>query len=470
MRRKTPQPPINKLTIDGIAQKGKGVGRTEEGQVVFVKGAIPGDVVDVSVQKKRRRHLEGVVAAFDTESPDRTAPTCSHFGVCGGCTWQQMHYDAQLRHKQEEVNNALTRIGNVSIATTLPIIGCKETFGYRNKMEFSFSAKRWLTAEEINGENTIDDRTALGFHIPGMWDKIVDIEYCHIQPEIPNQIRNEVKRFAREHSLSFYDARAKEGFLRSLMLRTTSTGETMVVIQFFHEDEEARLMLLDHLIATFPSLTSLQYIINEKANDSIYDQKVYCYHGSAYITEHMGELAFQITPKAFYQTNPTQAAVLYAKALELIDIKKTDLVYDLYTGLGTIAQYIAHACKKVVGVESVPDAIDAARKNAKRNTIDNATFEVGDMRKVFTSAFVKKHGNPDAIIVDPPRDGMHKDVINQLLEIKSPKILYISCNPATQARDIELLKEAYDAQISQAVDMFPHTQHIENIVLLTSKK
>ncbi|MDA0779290.1 MAG: 23S rRNA (uracil(1939)-C(5))-methyltransferase RlmD [Bacteroidetes bacterium] len=470
MRRNKTIPPIEKLSIDGIAKKGKGVGRTEEGQVVFVQGAIPGDIIDVTIQKKRRRHLEGKIAKIHKESADRILPKCSHFGTCGGCTWQHMHYDAQLRHKQQEVIDALERIGGVDVPEYAPIIGCENIFGYRNKMEFSFSARRWLTAEEISGDKIVADRSALGFHIPGMWDKIVDISHCHIQPELPNTIRNEVKAYARKNELSFFDARDKVGFLRSLMLRTTLSGEIMVVIQFFHEDSEAREGLLNHLITTFPNITSLQYIINEKANDTIYDQEIHHYKGTPYITEKMGNLAFRITPKAFYQTNPAQAEVLYTEALALAELKKSDVVYDLYTGLGTIAQFVANSCEKVIGIESVPDAITAAKENAKRNNITNTKFEVGDMRKVFTDDFVARHGKADVIITDPPRDGMHKEVINQLLELKTSKILYISCNPQTQARDLALLNDVYKVIISQAVDMFPHTQHVENIVLLELRK
>lgn len=469
MPRKKPHPPIAALPIHGIAQKGKGVGRTQDGQVVFVQGAIPEDVVDVQVQKKRRRHLEGKVAAIVKASPNRIEPKCQHFGLCGGCSWQHMSYQAQLKYKQSQVEEAMNRIGGLENIAYAPILGCAETYSYRNKMEFSFSARRWLSFEEINGETEISDRTALGFHIPGMWDKIVDIEYCHIQPELPNRIRNEVKVYARANGLSFYDARDKEGFLRSLMLRSTRAGEIMVVIQFFYEDKKAQQGLLDYLKENFPEITSLQYIINEKANDSIYDQEVHCYSGVPFITEYMGKLAFRITAKAFYQTNPTQAEVLYKKGLELAALKPTDIVYDLYTGLGAIAQYIAHACKKVIGVESVGDAVVAAIENAKRNSIENVHFEVGDMRKVFTDEFVSKHQMPDVIITDPPRDGMHPAVIEQLIKIKAPKILYISCNPATQARDLELLKNDYSVEISQAVDMFPHTQHVENIVLLTNR-
>jgi len=470
MRKHKPIPPIEKLIIDGIAKKGKGVGRTKEGQVVFVQGAIPGDVVNVTVQKKKKRHLEGRVTHFHQESADRINPKCSHFGTCGGCSWQHMKYEAQLVHKQQEVTDAMNRIGGVEVPSYAPILGCEDTYGYRNKMEFSFSARRWLTAEEISGDKEIKDKTALGFHIPGMWDKIIDVEHCHLQSEFPNNIRNEVKSYARKNGLSFFDAREKSGFLRSLMLRNTHAGETMVVIQFFFEDIEERESLLNHLITVFPEITSLQYIINEKANDSIYDQEIICYHGAPYITEHMGNLIYQITPKAFYQTNPAQAEVLYAKALELAELQQSDVVYDLYTGLGTIAQYVAHTCEKVVGVDSVFEAIVAAKENATRNKITNATFEAGDMRKIFTDDFVARHGKPDVIILDPPRDGMHKDVIAQLRKVKSPKILYISCNPQTQARDLMLLCEDYDIVISQAVDMFPHTQHVENIVLLNIKK
>ena len=467
VRRNRPNPPIEKLTINGIAQKGKGVGRTPEGQVVFVKDAIPGDIVSVTVQKKRRRHLEGKVSNIIKASPDRIEAVCDHFGVCGGCSWQHMSYEAQLRHKQTEVNEALARIGGLENVNYAPIIRCEETFGYRNKMEFSFSARRWLSFEEINGDNKIEDRTALGFHIPGLWDKIVDIEHCHIQPNLPNKIRNEIRNYARENKLSFYDAREQEGFLRSLMLRTTLSGELMVVIQFFHEDKAAQTGLLTYLKETFPEITSLQFIINKKGNDTIYDQEIHCFSGTEYITEKMGDLSFRITPKAFYQTNPAQAEVLYAKALEMAQLKPTDVVYDLYTGLGTIAQYVAHACKKIVGVESIPDAIVAAKENAKRNKIDNATFEVGDMRKLFNDSFVKRYKTPDVIITDPPRVGMHKSVVEQLLKVNPSKILYISCNYSTQARDLAILKAAYKVELSQAVDMFPHTQHVENIVLLS---
>lgn len=470
MPKKKTHSTIHNVHIHGIAQKGKGVGRTQDGQVVFVQGAIPGDLVDVSIFKKRRRHLEGKATHFHQESPDRISPICTHFGTCGGCTWQHMSYTAQLKHKQQEVIDALQRIGGIDVTHQAPILGCADTFGYRNKMEFSFSAQRWLSNEEIHAEEVVTERTALGFHIPGMWDKIVDIDYCHLQSELPNAIRNEIKRYAREKKLSFFDTKKQEGFLRSLMLRTTIIGEIMVVLQFYYEDEKARIDLLAHLVKVFPIITSLQYIINEKQNDSIYDQEVHCYYGKPFITEQMGELDFQITPKSFYQTNPIQAKVLYAKALELAEIKKTDVVYDLYTGLGTIAQFVAKYCEKVIGVESVPEAIVAAKENAKRNDIKNVFFEVGDMRNVFTDDFVDRHGPADVIIVDPPRDGMHHDVIKQLLKIKSSKILYISCNPSTQARDLTLLKELYSVSISQAVDMFPHTQHVENIVLLNRNK
>ena len=467
MRKNKPQPTIEKLTVEGIAQKGRGVGRTPDGQVVFVKGAIPGDIVGVTVQKRRRRHLEGKVSNIIKASPDRIEAVCDHFGVCGGCSWQHMSYEAQLRHKQTEINEAMRRIAGLENIKYAPIIGCEETFGYRNKMEFSFSARRWLNFKEINGNNKIKDRTALGFHIPGMWDKVVDIEHCHIQPNLPNKIRNEIKKYARKNNLSFYDTKEQEGFLRSLILRTTLSGELMVVIQFFYNDKAAQTSLLTHLKESFPEITSLQYIINEKANDTIYDQEIHCFSGTSYIKEKMSNLTFRITPKAFYQTNPAQAEVLYAKVLEMAQLKPTDVVYDLYTGLGTIAQYVAHACKKVVGVESVPEAILAAKENAKRNKIFNVAFEVGDMRKVFNDNLINQYNKPDIIITDPPRDGMHKDIIKQLLKIMPDKILYISCNPSTQARDLSILKNVYEVKLSQAVDMFPHTQHVENIVFLS---
>ena len=469
-RKRKIHPILNRVHIEGIAQKGKAVGRTPEGAVIFVSDAIPGDVVDIQVLKKRRNFWEGKAVHYHTLSNDRIKPKCSHFGECGGCKWQHMKYEAQLLHKQKEVIEALTHIGHLNFPHPHPIIGCDETYHYRNKMEFSFSNNRWLSHEEIQDKDMVVERNGLGFHKPGMWDKIVDIEECHLQGFPSNEIRNEIKRYALKHQLEFYDPRNKNGFLRSLMIRISSLGEVMVVIQFFREQAKDRMALLDHLLQTFPKITSLQYIINNKGNDSIYDQKIICYNNRDFITEQMGALYFQITAKSFYQTNSHQAKVLYDVVKDFAGLSGNERVYDLYTGLGTIAQYVAHNAKHVIGIESVPDAIVAARYNAKKNKINNTTFEIGDMKKVFNPEFITKYGHPDVVIADPPRDGMHKDVTDQLLQLNAKRIVYVSCNPSTQARDLAILSSQYAIQKVQPVDMFPHTQHVENVVLLNRKE
>lgn len=461
-RRKTFE---NVAVIDAGA-KGKSVGKAPDGRVIFLTNAVPGDVVDVMTTKKRKAYFEGVATKFHTLSDKRTEPICEHFGVCGGCKWQHMGYEHQLHFKQKEVENNLKRIGNLELPPTTPILGSKEQYFYRNKMEFSFSDSRWLTQEEINSDHEIEDRNALGFHIPGMWDKILDIKKCHLQQDPSNAIRLEVKNFANANRLEFFNPRKQEGLLRTLMIRTSSTGEIMVLVQFFQDDKASIELLLDHLKVKFPEITSLQYVINSKGNDTIYDQDVICYSGRDHIFEEMEGLHFKINAKSFYQTNSEQAYELYKVTREFAGLSGTELVYDLYTGTGTIAQFISKNAKKVVGVESVPEAIQDAKANALHNNISNVEFIVGDMKNVFNDDFIAKYGQPDVIITDPPRDGMHKQVVEQLLNVAPSKIVYVSCNSATQARDLALMKEMYTVTKVQPVDMFPQTHHVENVVLL----
>ena len=464
-RRKT----FENVTVIDAGAKGKSVGKAPDGRVIFLSNAVPGDVVDVMTTKKRKAYFEGVATKFHTLSDRRTEPACQHFGTCGGCKWQHMGYEHQLYFKQKEVENNLKRIGNLELPETNPILGSKEQYFYRNKMEFSFSDSRWLTQKEIDSDKDIDDRNALGFHIPGMWDKILDIKKCHLQEDPSNAIRLETKQFANKNGLRFFNPRKQEGLLRTLMIRTSSTGEIMVLIQFFEEHKEYRELLLNHLKVTFPEITSLLYVINSKANDTIYDQEVICFAGRDHIFEEMEGLQFKINAKSFYQTNSAQAYELYKVTRDFAGLSGNELVYDLYTGTGTIAQFVAKDAKKVIGVESVPEAIADAKANAVHNQISNVEFFVGDMKNVFNDDFIKAHGQPDIIITDPPRDGMHKQVVEQLLQVAPPKIVYVSCNSATQARDLALMKEKYKVAKVQPVDMFPQTHHVENVVLLEKR-
>ncbi len=466
MRRKSARQRFEKVEVIDAGAKGKAVAKAPDGRVIFLSNAVPGDVVDVLTTKKRSAYFEGVATHFHSLSDRRTEPKCQHFGVCGGCKWQHMEYRHQLFYKQREVENNLRRIGGLDLPKVSPILGSENEYFYRNKMEFSFSDSRWLNQEEIESGVDIGDRNALGFHIPGMWDKILDIEKCHLQQDPSNALRLEVKRFAVEHGLDFYNPKRQEGLLRTLMIRTSSTGEIMVLIQFLKEDVEKREALLGHLRDKFPEIDSLLYVINPKANDTIYDQEVICFSGRDHIFEEMGELRFKINAKSFYQTNSRQAHLLYRTVRDFADLQGGELVFDLYTGTGTIAQFIASKAKKVVGIESVPEAIEDARANLSINGIDNVEFLVGDMKNVFNDAFVQQHGKPDLVITDPPRDGMHKDVVGQLLGLAPEKIVYVSCNSATQARDLALMKEMYRVAKVQPVDMFPQTHHVENVVLL----
>lgn len=455
----------NVEVIDAGA-KGKTIAKAPDGRVIFLSNAVPGDVVDVQTYKKRKSYYEGKATVFHKLSTKRTKPVCEHFGTCGGCKWQNMAYEYQLFYKQKEVTNNLMRLGHIELPEVTPILGSEKQYFYRNKMEFSFSDSRWLTFDEINSGEDFGDRNALGFHIPGMWDKILDVKKCHLQADPSNDIRNAVKAFAVKNDLEFFNTRNQTGLLRTLMIRTTSIGEIMVLIQFFKDDKTKRELLLDFLSEEFQQITSLQYVINEKANDTIYDQEVICFSGRNHIFEEMEGLRFKINAKSFYQTNSEQAYELYKITREFASLTGNELVYDLYTGTGTIAQFVAKQAKRVIGIEAIPDAIAAAKENAQLNNIENVEFYVGDMKTVFNSGFITAHGQPDIIITDPPRDGMHKDVVQQLLNIEASKIVYVSCNSATQARDLALMNEIYKVTKIQAVDMFPQTHHVENVVLL----
>ena len=457
------------LEIVDAGAKGKSIAFAPDGKVVFVNNAVPGDVCTIQTTKKRKSYYEGSAISFSKYSEKRVDPKCEYFGTCGGCKWQFMDYSYQLYYKQKEVENNLIRIGKIELPEIVPILGSKKQYFYRNKMEFSFSNSKWLTLDQIKSDEIIENRNALGFHIPGMWDKILDIDACFLQRDPSNAIRNFVKNKAEELNLTFFNNRHKEGFLRTLMLRTSSTGDLMVLLQFFYEDQTNRELLLDAVSAKFPEITSLQYVINSKGNDTIYDQDVICYQGNDYIFEEMEGLRFKINAKSFYQTNLEQAFELYKITREFAGLTGNEIVFDLYTGTGTIAQFVSKKAKKVIGIESVPEAIEAAKENAQFNNIENTEFYVGDMKKAFNDDFVNQHGIPDVIITDPPRDGMHKDVIKQLLKISADKIVYVSCNSATQARDLELLDVDYIVSKSQAVDMFPQTFHVENVVLLEKR-
>ena len=458
----------NDLKVIDINAKGMGVAKTAEGAVCFIKKVVPGDIVDVRIYKKRRGYFEAEPTRWIQKSKQRTEPVCDHFGVCGGCKWQHLSYQGQIDFKEKGVVHNLKHIGKVEVQEILPIAGVTNPYYYRNKMEFSFSNNRWLTMDEIQQEATIE-RNGLGFHKPGMWDKIVDVHHCHLQADPSNEIRNALRTYALENQLEFFDPRNQSGFLRTLMIRNTQEGEVMVLLQFYKEHKKNREAILDFIVSKFPQLTSLLYCINTKPNDSIYDQDIHCYHGQDYITENLDQLQFKITAKSFYQTNPQQAKVLYKIAKDFAALKPNEVVYDLYTGTGTVALSLAASFAKIIGIESVPEAIDAAQENALVNQIQNAHFEVGDMKAVFNDSFISRHGKADVVITDPPRDGMHADVVQQLIKLAPKRIVYISCNSATQARDLNLMKSHYEVLKSQAVDMFPQTHHVENVVLLELK-
>lgn len=459
------KPLLENVEIKKIAAEGKSIAYVDE-KVLFVPNTVPGDIVDVQVTRKRKSFLEGFIVNVRKYSDIRTKPFCAHFGICGGCKWQNLPYNLQIEFKQQEVIDNLQRIGKVELQNVAPIIGSPNTTYYRNKLEFTFCNKRYLTREEIAEGNELNRTPAVGFHVPGLFDKVIDIDTCYLQAEPSNAIRNFIREYALARDLSFYDIRDQSGFLRTLIIRTSSTGEVMVIVTFGREERENREALLHALQERFPEITSLMYVINEKLNDTITDQEVICFHGQDHIFEQMEDLKFKIGPKSFYQTNSEQAYNLYFKTRELAGLTGKEVVYDLYTGTGTIANFIARKAQKVVGIEYVPEAIEDAKVNSALNGIDNTLFYAGDMKDVLNEEFIARHGRPDVIITDPPRAGMHKDVVDTILKAAPERIVYVSCNSATQARDLNLMDADYKVMAVQAVDMFPHTHHVENIVLL----
>jgi 23S rRNA (uracil1939-C5)-methyltransferase len=464
-RNRKQKPFYENVLITDIGAEGMAIGRVDE-VVVFVPQVIPGDICDLQVTRQRKRFREARVVRINQYSPDRVAPFCNHFGICGGCKWQNLPYEKQLFYKQKQVVDQLTRIGKVILPEISPIIGSSNTIFYRNKLEFTFSSQRWLTVEEINSPEETKREGALGFHIPGLFDKVLNIDECWLQSEMSNSIRNTIRQYAIENDLEFFDIRNQQGFLRNIIIRTTSTGEILLIVVFFHEDQPRREALLNILSASFPEIVSLLYVINSKGNDTITDQEVITYKGRDYIIEEMEGLKFKIGPKSFYQTNSAQAYELYKVARQFAGLKGDEIVYDLYTGTGTIANFIAHNAKKVIGIEYVPDAIEDAKVNSAINGIENTLFFAGDMKNVLSPEFIAQYGHPDVMITDPPRAGMDTKVVETILYAAPDRIVYVSCNPATQARDLLLLDEKYSVIAVQPVDMFPHTHHVENVVLL----
>jgi 23S rRNA (uracil1939-C5)-methyltransferase len=466
MGRSKHKPLLENLLITDIAAEGKAIARLE-GMIVFVSGCVPGDVVDVQVIRKRKRYMEGFPVKYHTYSPNRSEPFCSHFGLCGGCKWQHLPYEDQLKSKQKWVADSLERIGKVEVSLIGAIIGSEKLIGYRNKLEFTFSHSRWLTAKEIQTGNSLPERRALGFHIPGKFDKVLDIDHCYLQPEPSNQIRNFVRQYALEHDLEFFDIIRKAGFLRNLTIRNTLSGDVMVIFSFFRDDHDDLEKLLIALAMQFPQITSLMYVINPKANDTLNDLDVIRFSGRDHLIESMEGLRFRISPKSFFQTNTSQAYRLYTITREFADLTGNEIVYDLYTGTGTIALFLAGNCKKAIGIENVAEAIEDANRNADLNGITNVSFFAGDIRELMNETFFIRNGYPDVLITDPPRTGMHEDVVKAILTARPRRIVYVSCNPATQARDIQLLSEHYRVLRCQPVDMFPFTHHVENVALLS---
>ena len=468
MGRSKKKPFYENVRIEDIGAEGKAIGKVGE-MVVFTKLAIPGDVVDLQVTKKRKRFQEAFIKEYKSFSPDRIEAFCDHFGTCGGCKWQMLPYEKQLYYKQKQVADQLKRIGKVQLPEVSAILGsAKDTF-YRNKLEFTFSNKRWLTFEEVEEGKDIKEPNALGFHVPGLYDKVININKCWLQPEPSNKIRNFINRYAAENRLQYFDIREQKGFLRTLIIRTTSTGEVMVILSFFYEDVEKRKSILEAIKNEFPEITSLLYVINSKGNDTITDQEIHVFCGRDHILEEMEGLQFKIGPKSFYQTNSEQAYELYKVTRNFANLNGSETVYDLYTGTGTIANFVARSAEKVIGIEYVPEAIEDAKVNASINSIHNTSFFAGDIKDILTPEFIHENGTPDVVITDPPRAGMHADVVQTIIRMSPKRIVYVSCNPATQARDIAILDEFYQIEKIQPVDMFPHTHHVENVVLLTRK-
>ncbi len=465
-RRKLPF--YEKIEITGTGAEGKAIARINE-KVVFVKYAAPGDIVDLQVTRKKKKYMEAKIIRFHKYSDIRVEPFCEHFGICGGCKWQHIPYELQTKFKQKEVEDALQRIGKLDIPEISPILSSENERFYRNKLEFTFSAHRWLSQEEIDSGKEIEETRALGFHVPGLFDKVTDIKKCWLQADPSNAIRNTIKEYSLKNNLEYFNQKVHGGFLRNLIIRTSSTGETMVILSFYQENEPERKKLLNYLSAEIPNINSLMYVINSKANDTLYDQDIKVFKGKDHIIEVMGDLKFKIGPKSFFQTNTEQALKLYNTTRIFAGIRPHETVYDLYTGTGTIANFIAKDAGKVVGIESVPEAIEDARINSGLNQITNTSFHAGDMKDLLNEEFVARHGKPEVIITDPPRAGMHKNVVEQLLKLQAQRIVYVSCNPATQARDLEILGPLYKIAEVQPVDMFPHTHHVENVVRLEKR-
>lgn len=458
-------PLLERITIQGIAAEGKAIAKVDD-LVVFIPYVVPGDVVDIQLFRKKHSFAEGKAVFFHEYSKLRTEAFCEHYGICGGCKWQILPYEEQIRYKQQQVFDNLTRIGKIALPEISPILGSDKTQFYRNKLEFTFSNKRWRTWEEIRSGEEFDNMNALGFHIPGMFDKVLDIQKCWLQSELSNEIRNEIRSFALKNNYTFFDLRNQNGLLRNIIIRTSSTGELMLIVVFYENEPEKIEKLLNHLSEVFPQITSLLYIINQKANDTITDQETILFKGRDHIFEEMEGLKFKIGPKSFYQTNSEQAYELYKIARDFAGLSGNEVVYDLYTGTGTIANFVSGKAKQVIGIEYVPEAIEDAKINSKINGIKNTLFFAGDMKDLLTTDFINEYGKPDVIITDPPRAGMHDNVIEIILFAEPKKIVYVSCNPATQARDLNLLDKKYQVAKIQPVDMFPHTHHVENVVLL----
>ena len=467
-RKKKPLPLLENITITDVAAEGKAIAKVDN-LVIFVPYAVPGDVVDLQIKRKKHSYAEAEVVKVHQYSDKRVKPFCKHFGICGGCKWQCLSYEDQLFYKQKQVVDNLTRIGKVEITEVSPILGSKHIKEYRNKLEFGFSNKKWLTQEEISSGQKFDNMDAVGFHIPGAFDKILDIDQCLLMSDINNRLRNSIREYAISHQLSFYDLRAQTGLLRNMMLRTSATGEIMLLMQFCirtDEEQSQANQVLAHVHTNFPEVTSLLWVNNLKCNDTIGDLDIQTYAGTDYIYETMENLRFKVGPKSFYQTNTEQAYELYKVARNFAGLTGNELVYDLYTGTGTIANFVAKQARQVIGIEYVPEAIEDAKVNAQLNNLDNTLFYAGDMKDILNREFIEKHGTPDVIITDPPRAGMHTDVIDTILFASPQRIVYVSCNPATQARDLQLLSVAYQVKAVQPVDMFPQTHHVENVVLL----
>jgi len=466
-KRKKKQPPLQGITVDAYAAEGKSIAHLEGGKVLFMEGVVPGDVVDALITKDKKSWAQGRVTRLVTPSTLRVQPFCQHFGTCGGCKWQMLPYSQQLVYKQQQVADQLLRIGHVSLPPIQPILGSGMERYYRNKLEFTFSAHRYLTFEEIaDRDEKIAPVPALGFHAPGLFDKVVEIKTCYLQPEPTNTLLTLLREYTEARQLPYYNFKEQNGWLRNVVLRVATTGEVLINLVIHHEDKENREGILEHLLANIPGITSLNYTINGKVNDTIHDQDVVCYHGKPWIEEQLEDLRFKISPKSFFQTNTRQAEVLYKVTREFAGLTGNEVLYDLYCGTGSIGIFCSRKAQKVIGIEVVEDAVKDAYENAAMNGLDNCKFFAGDVAQVCTDAFFAEHGRPDVIITDPPRAGMHEKLVQQLLKMRAPKVVYVSCNPATQARDLQLLDEAYQVTRLQPVDMFPHTHHIENVALL----